>query len=197
MLSDFQQGWLLHHWGSPVPSRPHPHGAAIPTSYRDYLQLVWSSTDNEAGGRKLEGGCHSSGEGAAAKDLNRPMRQGHRPGTMAYMGGTDAITEWSVPKSPFSKPGLDQRRTRRLGPCQKRAGDTSEEGQRSSWEARCLAGSSRGKRGDGNLWRGLTLYPLNHMGQYENVGVLEHGEIRRPRPCECHQHPPRLQIPFL
>lgn len=112
MLSDFQQGWLLHRWGSPVLSRPHPHGAAIPTSYRDYLQPVWSSTDKGAGGRKLDyqlkGGCHTSGEGAAAKDLNRPLRQAHRPGTMATMGGAEAITERSVPKSPFSKPGLDR-----------------------------------------------------------------------------------------
>lgn len=35
-------------------------------------------------------------------------RKAHRPGTMATMGGAEAITERSVPKSPFSKPGLDR-----------------------------------------------------------------------------------------
>lgn len=166
----FSTGARLGHC-SPVPSRPHPHGAAIPTSYRDYLQLVWSSIDNGAGGRKLDyqlkGGCHTSGEGTAARDLNGPMRQ---PVTMATVGGAGAITERSVPKSPFSKPGLDRKRTRRLGPCQKRVEDPSEEGQRSSLEARCLAGSSQEKRGDGNLCCGLTLYPLNPTDKVQKCG---------------------------
>lgn len=139
MHSDFQQGWLLLHWGSPRTLFPTPMEQLSPLLTEITCSLPGAAQimgqEGEIWTTSSKGGCHTSpfeGEGAAAKDLNGPMRQAHRPGTRDTMGGADAITERSVTKSPFSKPGLDRKRTRRLGPCQKRAEDPSEEGQRSS-----------------------------------------------------------------